>query len=246
MLLAPHTDWRRTPHTSMWLAPHTDWRRTPHTSMLLAPHTDRRRTPHTSTLSLDRVSRRRRTPTGPAHRLGAARLTCRCCWRPTRRDHGHTSILLAPTPTGGARQHASHVDVVGAPHRLGRPRVARVVGHAVQVLLQLVQDLPLACRVRLFVCVCARARRTARQPAAPRGADPFTREADGDRNAELSNADKSFADRRVTGDPPCSSPRRRAASHERQSLWKDLPLACRAALQPVAPPKPSSAGLRHT
>jgi hypothetical protein len=32
--------------------------------------------------------------------------------------------------------------------------------------------------------------------------------ADGDRNAELSNANKSFADRRVTGDPPCSSPRR--------------------------------------
>jgi hypothetical protein len=36
--------------------------------------------------------------------------------------------------------------------------------------------------------------------------------ADGCRNAELSNANKSFADRRVTGDPPCSSPRRRAAS----------------------------------
>jgi hypothetical protein len=34
---------------------------------------------------------------------------------------------------------------------------------------------------------------------------------DGDRNAELSNADKSFADRRVTGDPPCASPARRAA-----------------------------------
>jgi hypothetical protein len=31
--------------------------------------------------------------------------------------------------------------------------------------------------------------------------------ADADRNAELSNANKSFADRRVTGDPPCSSPR---------------------------------------
>jgi hypothetical protein len=36
--------------------------------------------------------------------------------------------------------------------------------------------------------------------------------ADGDRNAELSNANKSFAARRVTGDPPCSSPRRRATS----------------------------------
>jgi hypothetical protein len=36
--------------------------------------------------------------------------------------------------------------------------------------------------------------------------------ADGDRSAELSNANKSFADHRVTGDPPCSSPRRRAAS----------------------------------
>jgi hypothetical protein len=36
--------------------------------------------------------------------------------------------------------------------------------------------------------------------------------ADGDRNAELSNANKSFADHRVTGDPPCSSPRRRATS----------------------------------
>jgi hypothetical protein len=36
--------------------------------------------------------------------------------------------------------------------------------------------------------------------------------ADGDRNAELSNANKSFADRRVTGDPPCSSPKRRATS----------------------------------
>jgi hypothetical protein len=35
---------------------------------------------------------------------------------------------------------------------------------------------------------------------------------DGDRNAALSNADKSFADHRVTGDPPCSSPRRRATS----------------------------------
>jgi hypothetical protein len=35
---------------------------------------------------------------------------------------------------------------------------------------------------------------------------------DGDRNAELSNANKSFADHRVTGDPPCSSPRRRATS----------------------------------
>jgi hypothetical protein len=36
--------------------------------------------------------------------------------------------------------------------------------------------------------------------------------ADGDRNAELSNANKSFADHRVTGDPPCSSPRSRATS----------------------------------
>jgi hypothetical protein len=36
--------------------------------------------------------------------------------------------------------------------------------------------------------------------------------ADGDGNAELSNANKSFADRRVTGDPLCSGPRRRAAS----------------------------------
>jgi hypothetical protein len=35
---------------------------------------------------------------------------------------------------------------------------------------------------------------------------------DGDRNTELSNANKSFADHRVTGDPPCSSPRRRATS----------------------------------
>jgi hypothetical protein len=35
---------------------------------------------------------------------------------------------------------------------------------------------------------------------------------DGDRNAALSNANKSFADHRVTGDPPGSSPRRRAAS----------------------------------
>jgi hypothetical protein len=40
---------------------------------------------------------------------------------------------------------------------------------------------------------------------------PWSR-ADGDGNAELSNANKSFADHRVTGDPPCSSPRRRAAS----------------------------------
>jgi hypothetical protein len=39
-----------------------------------------------------------------------------------------------------------------------------------------------------------------------------THRRDGDRNAELLNAIKSFADRRVTGDPPCSSPRRRAAS----------------------------------
>jgi hypothetical protein len=30
------------------------------------------------------------------------------------------------------------------------------------------------------------------------------RAADGDRNAELSNANESFADHRVTGDPPCS------------------------------------------
>jgi hypothetical protein len=36
--------------------------------------------------------------------------------------------------------------------------------------------------------------------------------ADGDRNAELSNANASLEDRRVTGGPPCSSPRRRAAS----------------------------------
>jgi hypothetical protein len=36
--------------------------------------------------------------------------------------------------------------------------------------------------------------------------------ADGDRNAELSNANKSLADGRVNGDPPRSSPRRRAAS----------------------------------
>jgi hypothetical protein len=34
----------------------------------------------------------------------------------------------------------------------------------------------------------------------------------GDRNAELSNANISFADHCVTGDPPCSSPRRRATS----------------------------------
>jgi hypothetical protein len=39
--------------------------------------------------------------------------------------------------------------------------------------------------------------------------------ADGDRNAELSNANKSFADHRGTGDPPCSSPRRRAASTQK-------------------------------
>ncbi len=36
--------------------------------------------------------------------------------------------------------------------------------------------------------------------------------ADADRSAELSDADKSFAHRRVAGDPPRSSPRRRAAS----------------------------------
>jgi hypothetical protein len=41
---------------------------------------------------------------------------------------------------------------------------------------------------------------------------PDTRAPDGDRNAELSNANKSFVDRRVTGDPPCPSPRRRATS----------------------------------
>jgi hypothetical protein len=40
----------------------------------------------------------------------------------------------------------------------------------------------------------------------------LVRTADGDRSAALSNANKSFADRRVTGDPPRSSPRRRAAS----------------------------------
>jgi hypothetical protein len=34
----------------------------------------------------------------------------------------------------------------------------------------------------------------------------------GDRNPGLSRANKSFADRRVTGGPPCSSPRRGAAS----------------------------------
>jgi hypothetical protein len=34
------------------------------------------------------------------------------------------------------------------------------------------------------------------------------RTADGDRNEEPSNANKSFADHRVTGDPPRSSPRR--------------------------------------
>jgi hypothetical protein len=43
---------------------------------------------------------------------------------------------------------------------------------------------------------------------------PPTRSAvDGDRSAELSHANKSFADRRVTGDPPCSSPRRRRADN---------------------------------
>ena len=141
-------------------------------------------------------------------------VTRRCGGRPTPTGAARLPRRRCPLiacRAGAARRqaprtdwapHASHVDVVGAPHRLGRPRVPRVVGHAVQVLLQLVQDLPLACRVRLFVCVCVRARRTARQPAAPRGADPFTREADGDRNAELSNANKSFADHRVTGDPP--------------------------------------------
>jgi hypothetical protein len=45
-----------------------------------------------------------------------------------------------------------------------------------------------------------------------RRAGRLVRRADGDRNAELSNANKSFADRRVTGDPPCSSPTRRATS----------------------------------
>ena len=40
----------------------------------------------------------------------------------------------------------------------------------------------------------------------------FMNTADGDRSAELSNANKSYADRRVTGNPPCSSPRRRATS----------------------------------
>jgi hypothetical protein len=44
-------------------------------------------------------------------------------------------------------------------------------------------------------------------PARPRRAAPcLPGPVAGDRNAELSNANKSCADRRVTGDPPCSSP----------------------------------------
>jgi hypothetical protein len=41
---------------------------------------------------------------------------------------------------------------------------------------------------------------------AGRDAHDSLKTADGDRNAELSSANKSFADRRVTGDPSCSSP----------------------------------------
>jgi hypothetical protein len=55
-------------------------------------------------------------------------------------------------------------------------------------------------------CICFPPMRLAGSNPHGRGA------ADGDRNAGLSNANKSFADHRVTGDPPCSSPRRRAAS----------------------------------
>jgi hypothetical protein len=54
-------------------------------------------------------------------------------------------------------------------------------------------------------------------PCGPRkrpcaGLDAGVQAGDRDRNAELSNANKSFADRRVTGNPPCSSPRRRDTS----------------------------------
>jgi hypothetical protein len=44
------------------------------------------------------------------------------------------------------------------------------------------------------------------------GPDPGSVASDGDRNAEPSNSTKSFADHHVSGDPPCSSPRRRATS----------------------------------
>jgi hypothetical protein len=54
----------------------------------------------------------------------------------------------------------------------------------------------------------ARSSRNSQRPSMGRNEWP----ADGDRNAALSNANKSFADHRVTGDPPCSSPRRTAAS----------------------------------
>jgi hypothetical protein len=53
--------------------------------------------------------------------------------------------------------------------------------------------------------------------------------ADGDRNEDLSNANKSFADRRETGDSPRSSPRRRAAATQYSSpgSFRALPRCCR-------------------
>jgi hypothetical protein len=40
--------------------------------------------------------------------------------------------------------------------------------------------------------------------------------ADGDRDAELSHANKSFADHHVTGDPPRSSPSEGTDTHSRR------------------------------
>jgi hypothetical protein len=66
--------------------------------------------------------------------------------------------------------------------------------------------------VRVCVCVRVRVRVSSCANEERLAVRPFVRSADGDRNAELSNANESFADHRVTVDPPCSSPRRRAAS----------------------------------
>jgi hypothetical protein len=155
------------------------------------------------------------TACGPAaHTAGITGSTC-------SRPHG--AALLSSRIQGGPRTHCGHevhnstgFDSLGSLHLSIHPLSIHLsiylsiylhtdTLHCIDPALYAPPTAPLH-RLAPTQEPCPPPRCTAR-PAATWGGRPMEIET---RRFQMQN--KSFADRRVTGDPPCSSPRRRAAS----------------------------------
>jgi hypothetical protein len=129
---------------------------------------------------------------------------------PYSREHGSVRGSLTPGPThtlAHARAHTgTHGVRVCAAHEGHVPHSQRTYWHT---HVHTLKGTRTHCRIR---AVSGKRIRTRVAYVGPVPRAQTCQAADGDRNAELSNANKSFADHRVTGDPPSSSPGRRAAS----------------------------------